>query len=101
MGERGIGKTSILRKFEQIAYDKNDIVCRVDLYPGIRDLEQLLLNLHEELRKACISYYGSLGRQFETIRNFLETYNVTIPEVGGGIERDDKYRWKLVSEINF
>lgn len=87
MGERGIGKTSILRKFEQIAYDKNCIVCRVDLHPGIRDLEQLLLNLHEELRRACIGYYGSLGRQFENIRNFLETYSVTIPVVGGGIER--------------
>ncbi len=87
MGERGIGKTSILRKFEQIAYDKNCIVCRVDLHPGIRDLEQLLFNLHEELRRACVGYYGPLGRQYDTIRNFLETYSVTIPVVGGGIER--------------
>ena len=85
MGGRGIGKTSILRKFEQIAYDKNCIVCRVDLHPGIRELEELLLNLHEELRRACIGYYGSLGKQFETIRNFLETYSVTIPVVVGTV----------------
>ena len=85
MGERGIGKTSILRKFEQIAYGKNCIVCRVDLHPGIRDLEQLLFNLHEELRRTCVSYYGPLGRQYDTIRNFLETYSVTIPVVVGTV----------------
>jgi len=87
MGERGIGKTSLLRKFQEIAHSQNCIVARVDLYPGVRDLEQLLVHLHEELRKSCVSYYGLLGKRFETVRNFLENYSVTLPIIGGGIER--------------
>jgi hypothetical protein len=87
MGERGIGKTSLLRKFQEIAHSQNCIVARVDLYPGIRDLEHLLVHLHEELRKSCVSYYGLLGKQFEAAREFLENYSVTLPIAGGGIER--------------
>jgi len=87
MGERGIGKTSLLRKFQEIAHGQNCVVARVDLYPGINDLEQLLVHIHEELRKSCVSYYGLLGKRFETIRNFLENYSVTLPVIGGGMER--------------
>jgi len=87
MGERGIGKTSILRKFQQIAHSQNCIVARVDLYPGIRDIDHLLVLLHEELRNSCVAYYGLLGKQFEALRSFLENYSVTLPITGGGIER--------------
>lgn len=87
MGERGIGKTSLLRKFQEIAHSQKCIVARVDLYPGIEDLEELLVHLHEELRKRCVSYYGLLGERFETVRSFLENYSVTLPVIGGGIER--------------
>ena len=87
MGERGIGKTSLLRKFESVAHQQGCIVARVDLYPGIRQIESLLALIHEELRNSCISYYSSLGKKFETARRFLENYSVTIPVVGGGIQK--------------
>lgn len=87
MGDRGIGKTSLLRKFEQIAHNQSCIVARVDLYPGIKDLDHLLVHLHEELRRSCVAYYGLFGKRFETVRNFLENYSVTLPITGGGIER--------------
>jgi hypothetical protein len=90
MGERGIGKTSLLRKLQEIAHDERCIVARVDLYPGIRDLEHLLLHIHEELRKSSLAYYGPLGRGFEKTRRFLESYSVTIPVVGGGIEKSSE-----------
>jgi hypothetical protein len=87
MGERGIGKTSLLRKFEEIARSQSCIIARVDLYPGIRDVDHLLVHLHEELRKSCVAFYGSLGKRFETVIDFLENYSVTLPVIGGGIER--------------
>lgn len=87
MGERGIGKTSLLRKFEEIARDQNCIIARVDLYPGIRDVGDLLVHLHEELRKSCVAFYGPLGKRFETVVNFLENYSVTLPLIGGGVEK--------------
>ncbi len=87
MGERGIGKTSLLRKFQEIALNANCIVARVDLYPGIHDLEGLLVHVHEELRKCCVNYYSGPGKQFETVRNFLDNYSVTLPIAGGGIQR--------------
>ncbi len=90
MGERGIGKTSLLRKLQEIAHDERCIVARVDLYPGIRDIEYLLLHIHEELRKSSLAYYGPLGKGFEKTRRFLESYSVTIPVVGGGIEKSSE-----------
>ena len=87
MGERGIGKTSLLRKYQEIAHNEHCIAARVDLYTGIQTLEHLLFHVHEELRKSCVQYYGLLGKRFETVRNFLENYSVTLPIAGGGIER--------------
>ncbi len=87
MGERGIGKTSLLRKFESVAHQQGCIVARIDLYSGIRQIESLLALIHEELRNSCISYYSSLGKKFEKVRRFLENYGVTIPVVGGGIQK--------------
>ncbi len=87
MGERGIGKTSVLRKVQEIAHEKRCIVARVDLYPNIADLEHLLLLLHEELRNSCLTYYSALGKGFEAIRTFLENYSVALPVYGGGIQR--------------
>jgi len=87
MGERGIGKTSLLRKFEFLAHQQGCIVSRIDLYPGIRDIESLLAVIHEELRNSCTNYYSGLGKKFDTARRFLENYGVTIPLVGGGIQR--------------
>jgi hypothetical protein len=87
MGERGIGKTSLLRKLQVTAQDLNCVVARADLYPGVLDLEHLLVHLHEELRKSCVSYYGLLGKRFEAVRHFLENYSVTLPVTGGGIEK--------------
>ncbi len=60
-GERGIGKTSLLRKFEQIALDENCIAVRIDLHPAVDSLDRLLYNICEEIRKVALHYYGPLG----------------------------------------
>ena len=85
MGERGIGKTSLLRKFEQIALDENCIAVRIDLYPAIDSLDRLLYNIYEEIRKVALHYYGPLGRAYKNIQRFLENYTLSSPY--GGIQR--------------
>lgn len=85
MGERGIGKTSLLRKFEQIALDENCIAVRIDLHPAIDSLDRLLYNIYEEIRKVALHYYGPLGRAYKNIQRFLENYTLSSPY--GGIQR--------------
>lgn len=85
MGERGIGKTSLLRKFEQIALDEKCIAVRIDLHPAIDSLDRLLYNIYEEIRKVALHYYGPLGRAYKNIQRFLENYTLSSPY--GGIQR--------------
>jgi Cdc6-like AAA superfamily ATPase len=85
MGERGIGKTSLLRKFEQIAHDEDCVVVRIDLHSAIESLDQLLYNVHEEVRKVALHYYGLLGRAYKKIQRFLENYSLVLPY--GGVEQ--------------
>jgi type II secretory pathway predicted ATPase ExeA len=85
MGERGIGKTSLLRKLEEIALDESCIAVRIDLHPAIDTLDRLLYNIYEEIRKVALHYYGPLGRTYKNIQRFLENYTLSSPY--GGIQR--------------
>lgn len=85
MGERGIGKTSLLRKFEQIAHDEDCIAVRIDLHSAIESLDQLLYITHEEVRKVALHYYGPLGRTYKNIQRFLENYSLVSPY--GGVQQ--------------
>lgn len=89
MGERGIGKSSLLRKFEAIAKDSGSMVVRRDLDPTVRSIEALVAFLLEAIRHEGTSYFSRKGRAEMKIREFFEKYAVSpslqTPAGGGGI----------------
>lgn len=69
LGERGIGKTSLLRKFENIGEKSGSIGVRGSLDPSISNLPELCTYILELMREKGV---GKSGR----IKEFFKKYNL-------------------------
>lgn len=86
LGERGIGKSSLLRKFQQIASDegKGCIVVRRELDTSVDSLSSLTLFLLEALKSEG-STYASRGKKVTSkVSSFFSNYKLGVSVLGQG-----------------
>jgi AAA+ ATPase superfamily predicted ATPase len=86
LGERGIGKSSLLRKFQQIASEENDcLVVRRELDTSVDSLSSLTLFMLEALKSEGASYVSGRKRATSKVANFFENYKIGISVLGHGL----------------
>lgn len=85
LGERGIGKSSLLRKFQQIASEeKGCIVVRRELDSSVDSLSSLTLFLLDALKSEG-SIYSSRGKKVTSkVSRFFESYKIGVSVLGQG-----------------
>lgn len=86
LGERGIGKSSLLRKFQQIASsDQNQcLVVRRELDASVDSLSTLSLFLLEALKSEGSSFASNKRRAASKISNFFANYRIGVSVLGHG-----------------
>ena len=83
IGERGIGKTSILRKFKDIANQKECLLAKVDLDASITSIDIISNMILNEL-KNTIQVNKSYNKIKDKVKEFFDSYNPTLNVVGTG-----------------
>lgn len=92
MGVRGIGKTSLLAKFEEIALQRGCIVIRLEaeenrFYRVEGMYKEILKNLNAELvKKSIMKKWGGRAKEFLDTFSFQITYN----DIGVKIDTKEK-----------
>ena len=95
MGERGIGKTSLLRKFEDIGEKSGCMAVRGSLDPSISNLPELCTYILESMREKGA---GKTGR----IRDFFKKYNIESLKIKLlGLEAEVKKGYTSSLQITF
>ena len=85
LGERGIGKSSLLRKFQQIASDENGcIVVRRELDVSVDSLSSLTLFLLEALKSEGSEYASRAKKVRGKVTNFFANYKLGVSVLGHG-----------------
>jgi hypothetical protein len=88
-GNRGMGKTSMLIKFEDIAKDKGCLVVRISNYEGqIRAVDDLSNFIEESLRREII-FNKKFGLEVEGVKEFLASLRpfISYEGVDLGVEK--------------
>ncbi len=89
MGDRGIGKSSLLRKFEAVVQEKDCVKVRRELDPSITSLENLVQFMLQALVNEGRAYFTFKGKTLSKIKSFFKEYSVSstisTPVGGGGI----------------
>lgn len=87
MGERGIGKSSLLRKFEQIASEQYDcLVIRREMDASVDSLRSLTLFMLEAAKSEGSTRLISRRRKAaEKVASFFERYKVGVSVMGQGL----------------
>ncbi len=85
LGERGIGKSSLLRKWETMARAERCITVRLDLDPSVDSIDSLLYHILRGIKRegALHSRLFSLSRK---VRDFFDEYEVTIGVLGSSLQ---------------
>lgn len=77
-GDRGMGKTSLIRKFEQIARENNCLTLSLDNYQGsINNIDELSDFLIENIQAEILSR-SILKKGFEEIKKFFSLLNTEL-----------------------
>jgi len=89
MGERGIGKSSLLRKFEKIAEDKNCLVIRRDVDASVNSLQMLAYCILYALKEEGKRFFSRRKKAKNDVLEFFEKHKVAIEisGFGGSIEK--------------
>lgn len=77
LGERGIGKTSLLRYLEYVSKKQKCMVVRIELDPETSSISQLVLQVLTELKRSGISY-SLIDKSKEGLQDFFQKYNVSL-----------------------
>lgn len=88
-GNRGMGKTSMLVKFEDIAKEKGCLVVRISNYEGqIREVDDLSNFIEESLRREII-FNKKFGLEVEGVKEFLASLRpfISYEGVDFGVEK--------------
>ena len=89
LGERGIGKSSLLRKYEDIAKEQKCITIRLDLdssFDSVNTLAQVILT---EIKKEG-QVYSKLFSVSEKVKEFFRDYKISVEVLGSGVEVDKR-----------
>ena len=89
LGERGIGKTSLLRFLESEIKKQKALTVRVELDPATDSINYLISQILEELKRAGISY-SLVDKGTSELRSFFEKYKVSISLGVVKIEQKEK-----------
>jgi type II secretory pathway predicted ATPase ExeA len=102
LGERGIGKTSLLRYLDYQTKKQKCMVVRVELDPSISSLDDLVTKILADIKRAGISYsLADIGT--ENLKDFFQKYNISLslgvakvePRKETEIETKIEFRYKL------
>jgi AAA+ ATPase superfamily predicted ATPase len=87
LGERGIGKSSLLRKFQEIATsDQNEcLVVRRELDASVDSLTSFTLFLLEALKSEGGSFTSSKRKAASKVISFFSNYKVGVSVLGHGL----------------
>ena len=78
MGNRGMGKTSLLVKCEQVAKEQKCLVLRISNYEGnVRNIADFCDYLASNLKREILSK-RPLGEKFEQLQRWIATFKPTI-----------------------
>lgn len=102
LGERGIGKTSMLRYLEYRAKRKSCLVVRIDLDPSLASVDVLAAQILAEIKRSGLAY-SLAGRSAEGLKDFFRDYNVSVslgiatvePRKESGMEPKMEFRHRL------
>lgn len=89
MGDRGIGKSSLLRKFENIAKNENCLVIRRDIDASVDSLQMLAYFILRALKEEGKNFFSGRKKAKNVVSNFFQKYKISIAisGFGGSIER--------------
>ena len=92
LGDRGIGKSSLLRKFEDIVKNKECLVVRRDVDSSVDSLQMLAYFILKTLKEEGKVFFTKYKKAKNIAGNFLEKYKVSasISAVGGSVEKRPK-----------
>ncbi len=100
MGERGIGKSSLLRKFEQIASEEHGcLVIRREMDASVDSLRSLTMFMLEAAKSEGSSRLVSRKRKAaEKVTRFFEKYKVGVSVMGQGVSIERLERTAAVQD---
>lgn len=81
LGERGIGKSSLLRICENLARAERCIVIRLDLDAAILTINDLLIAILQEIKQEG-GAYSKLFKASEKAKKFFDTYKISAGIMG-------------------
>ena len=89
MGERGIGKSSLLRKFESIVKDQNCLVVRRDVDASVTSLQALSYFILYALKEEGKYFFTRSKKTKTVVSDFFQKYKtaITFEGFGGSIEK--------------
>jgi len=90
IGDRGIGKSSLLRKFENIAKNKKCLVIRRDLDASVDSLQMLSFFILTALTEEGKVFFSKTKKAKNTVSDFFDKYKVSLSVggiVGGSLEK--------------
>jgi hypothetical protein len=89
MGERGIGKSSLLRKFESIVKAQNCLVVRRDVDASVNSLQALSYFILYALKEEGKEFFTTGKKTKTAVSDFFQKYraSISIEGCGGSLER--------------
>jgi len=89
MGDRGIGKSSLLRKFESVARDKNCLVVRRDIDASVDSLQMLAYFILYALKEEGKKFFPRRKKAKNAVTGFFQKYKIalSLSGFGGSVER--------------
>src|SRR5208337_518286 len=89
MGERGIGKSSLLRKFESIVKDQNCLVVRRHVDASVNSLQALSYFILYALKEEGKVFFTKSKKTKTAVSDFFQNYKaaITIEGFGGSLEK--------------
>lgn len=85
LGERGIGKSSLLRKCESLVKKEKCVAVRIDLDVSVDSIESLVFQILSGIKREG-SLHSKLFSLSEKIRSFFDEYRVSIGLLGSSFQ---------------
>ncbi len=85
MGERGIGKSSLLRKYDDLATDRGFLAVRRELDTTVDSINSLMEFMLYALKASCTSIFSARMKASSRTRKFFQNYSLNVSIMGSGV----------------